>query len=143
MAINTDELMNDDAPQSGGKGSGGAASVAGHELAVAIAGQMQSDALALASLAEQYSSTKERLADQIAPLLEDALSGQGLMGAVMARLANVRPMTINTTIEPIDISGLLPKGPDADLVERFKAFSAGIQPPALRLPAAYGGTDED
>jgi hypothetical protein len=143
MAINTDELMNDDAPQSGGKVSGGAASVAGHELAVAIAGQMQSDALALASLAEQYSSTKERLANQIAPLLEDALSGQGLMGAVMARLANVRPMTINTTIEPIDISGLLPKRPDADLVERFKAFSAGIQPPALRLPAAYGGTDDD
>jgi hypothetical protein len=140
--MNLSDQLNEQS-QATGTPEGAAPLAAGHELAVAIAGQMQSDALALASLAEQYSSTKERLADQIAPLLEDALSGQGLMGAVMARLANVRPMTINTTIEPIDISGLLPKRPDADLVERFKAFSAGIQPPALRLPAAYGGTDED
>jgi hypothetical protein len=140
--MNLSDQLNEQS-QSTGTPEGAAPLAAGHELAVAIAGQMQSDALALASLAEQYSSTKERLADQIAPLLEDALSGQGLMGAVMARLANVRPMTINTTIEAIDIGSLLPKRTDPDLVERFKAFSAGIQPPALRLPAAYGGTDED
>jgi hypothetical protein len=103
---------------------------------------MQSDALALASLAEQYTATKERLADQLAPVFNEALNGQGLMGAVMARLT-VQPITINTTIEPIDISSLLPKRTDPGLVEKFLAFSAGIQPPALRLPAAYGGTDED
>lgn len=128
--------------QSTGTPEGAAPLAAGHELAMAIAGQMQSDALALASLAEQYSSTKERLADQLAPLFNEALSGQGLMGAVMARLT-VQPMEINTTIEAIDIGSLLPKRTDPDLVEKFLAFSAGIRPPTLRLPATYGGTDED
>jgi hypothetical protein len=139
--MNLSDQLNEQS-QSTGTPEGAAPLTAGHELAVAIAGQMQSDALALASLAEQYSSTKERLADQLAPLFNEALSGQGLMGAVMARLT-VQPMEINTTIEAIDIGSLLPKRTDPDLVEKFLAFSAGIQPPALRLPAAYGGTDED
>jgi hypothetical protein len=139
--MNLSDQLNEQS-QSTGTPEGAAPLTAGHELAVAIAGQMQSDALALASLAEQYSSTKERLADQLAPLFNEALSGQGLMGAVMARLT-VQPMEINTTIEPIDISSLLPKRTDPGLVEKFLAFSAGIQPPTLRLPAAYGGTDED
>ena len=139
--MNLSDQLNEQS-QSTGTPEGAAPLAAGHELAVAIAGQMQSDAIALASLAEQYTATKERLADQLAPLFNEALSGQGLMGAVMARLT-VQPMEINTTIEAIDIGSLLPKRTDPDLVERFKAFSAGIQPPALRLPAAYGGTDED
>jgi hypothetical protein len=139
--MNLSDQLNEQS-QSTGTPEGAASLAAGHELAMAIAGQMQSDALALASLAEQYSSTKERLADQLAPLFNEALSGQGLMGAVMARLT-VQPMEINTTIEAIDIGSLLPKRTDPDLVEKFLAFSAGIQPPALRLPAAYGGTDED
>jgi hypothetical protein len=139
--MNLSDQLNEQS-QSTGTPEGVASLAAGHELAVAIAGQMQSDALALASLAEQYSSTKERLADQLAPVFNEALNGQGLMGAVMARLT-VQPITINTTIEPIDISSLLPKRTDPGLVEKFLAFSAGIQPPTLRLPAAYGGTDED
>jgi cobalamin biosynthesis Mg chelatase CobN len=139
--MNLSDQLNEQS-QSTGTPEGAASLAAGHELAMAIAGQMQSDALALASLAEQYSSTKERLADQLAPVFNEALNGQGLMGAVMARLT-VQPITINTTIEPIDISSLLPKRTDPGLVEKFLAFSAGIQPPALRLPAAYGGTDED
>ena len=143
MAINTDELMNDDAPQSGGKGSGGAASVAGTELAMAVAGRLQQDTAEMMALAAQCNDTVNSVAGNLADYFAQVLSGQTLMGAVMERLSQVKPMTINTTIEPIDISGLLPKRPDADLVERFKAFSAGIQPPALRLPAAYGGTDED
>ena len=139
--MNLSDQLNEQA-QSTGTPEGVAPLAAGHELAVAIAGQMQSDALALASLAEQYTATKERLADQLAPVFNEALNGQGLMGAVMARLT-VQPITINTTIEPIDISSLLPKRTDPGLVEKFLAFSAGIQPPTLRLPAAYGGTDED
>jgi|694.fasta_scaffold134236_6 predicted mannosyl-3-phosphoglycerate phosphatase (HAD superfamily) len=139
--MNLSDQLNEQS-QSTGTPEGAAPLAAGHELAVAIAGQMQSDAIALASLAEQYTTTKERLADQLAPLFNEALSGQGLMGAVMARLT-VQPMEINTTIEAIDIGSLLPKRTDPDLVEKFLAFSAGIQPPALRLPAAYGGTDED
>ena len=139
--MNLSDQLNEQS-QSTGTPEGVAPLAAGHELAVAIAGQMQSDAIALASLAEQYTTTKERLADQLAPLFNEALSGQGLMGAVMARLT-VQPMEINTTIEAIDIGSLLPKRTDPDLVEKFLAFSAGIQPPALRLPAAYGGTDED
>ena len=139
--MNLSDQLNEQS-QSTGTPEGVASLAAGHELAVAIAGQMQSDALALASLAEQYTATKERLADQLAPVFNEALNGQGLMGAVMARLT-VQPITINTTIEPIDISSLLPKRTDPGLVEKFLAFSAGIQPPTLRLPAAYGGTDED
>jgi hypothetical protein len=139
--MNLSDQLNEQS-QSTGTPEGAASLAAGHELAVAIAGQMQSDALALASLAEQYTATKERLADQLAPVFNEALNGQGLMGAVMARLT-VQPITINTTIEPIDISSLLPKRTDPGLVEKFLAFSAGIQPPTLRLPAAYGGTDED
>jgi hypothetical protein len=139
--MNLSDQLNEQS-QSTGTPEGVAPLAAGHELAVAIAGQMQSDALALASLAEQYTATKERLADQLAPVFNEALNGQGLMGAVMARLT-VQPITINTTIEPIDISSLLPKRTDPGLVEKFLAFSAGIQPPTLRLPAAYGGTDED
>ena len=139
--MNLSDQLNEQS-QFTGTPEGVASLAAGHELAVAIAGQMQSDALALASLAEQYTATKERLADQLAPVFNEALNGQGLMGAVMARLT-VQPITINTTIEPIDISSLLPKRTDPGLVEKFLAFSAGIQPPTLRLPAAYGGTDED
>jgi uncharacterized FAD-dependent dehydrogenase len=143
MAINTDELMNDDAPQSGGKVSGGAASVAGTELAMAVAGRIQQDTAEMMELAAQCNDTVESVAGSLADYFVQVLSGQTLMGAVMERLSHVKPMVINTTIEPIDISELLPKRANADLVERFKAFSAGIQPPALRLPAAYGGTDED
>ena len=143
MAINTDELMNDDAPQAGGKGSGGAASVAGTELAMAVAGRLQQDTAEMMALAAQCNDTVNSVAGNLADYFAQVLSGQTLMGAVMERLANVQPITINTTIEPIDISSLLPKRTDPGLVERFKAFSAGIQPPALRLPAAYGGTDED
>lgn len=143
MAINTDELMNDDAPQSGGKGSGGAASVAGTELAMAVAGRLQQDTAEMMALAAQCNDTVNSVAGSLADYFVQVLSGQTLMGAVMERLSQVKPMTIKTDIDPIDISELLPKRTDADLVERFKAFSAGIQPPALRLPAGYGGTDED
>jgi uncharacterized FAD-dependent dehydrogenase len=143
MAINTDELMNDDAPQSGGKGSGGAASVAGTELAMAVAGRLQQDTAEMMALAAQCNDTVNSVAGSLADYFVQVLSGQTLMGAVMERLSQVKPMAIKTDIDPIDISELLPKRTDADLVERFKAFSAGIQPPALRLPAAYGGTNED
>ncbi len=143
MAINTDELMNDDAPQSGGKGSGGVASVAGTELAMAVAGRLQQDTAEMMALAAQCNDTVNSVAGSLADYFVQVLSGQTLMGAVMERLSQVKPMAIKTDIDPIDISELLPKRTDADLVERFKAFSAGIQPPALHLPAAYGGTDED
>ena len=143
MAINTDELMNDDASQSGGKGFGGATSVAGHELAVAIAGRLQQDTAEMMELAAQCNDTVNSVAGSLANYFVQVLSGQTLMGAVMERLSQVKPMVIKTDIDPIDISELMPKPTDSGLVERFLAFSAGIQPPALHLPAAYGGTDED